>query len=280
MILILGSSGKVGRELLPLLIETGAAVRAAYRSRPPLIDGCELVQVDAVTGDGIDAALEGVTDLFLLMGHMANQTEVELGIVERAQAAGVGRIVKLSCLDAPSMAYSFARIHRPVEEAIEQSGLAYTFLRPENFMQNFLTDYADMVRGGTLYLPCGDARTCPIDARDIARVGAAVLGTREHDGKGYDLTGPEALTFSSICETLGEAIGKTLAFETIPEAAFAEAMKAEGVSAEDIEIFLDLYRYIDAGQTSRATDWVERITAQSATTFAEFATAHKSVWMA
>jgi len=279
MILVLGASGTVGRHLLPLLVDTGAPVRAAYRRRMPSIEGCELVQVDATTGDGIDAALEGVSDLFLLMGHMANQTQVELGIVERAQAAGVKRIVKLSCLDAPSMAYSFARIHRPVEVAIEESGLAYTFLRPENFMQNFLMDYADMVRGGTLYLPCRDAHTCPIDARDIARVAAAVLGTREHDGKGYDLTGPEALSYSETCEILGKVIGKPVAFETIPEAAFSEALHAEGISAEDIEIFLDLYRFIDAANTEQPTDWVERITGEPAIPFTRFAEDHRSLWL-
>jgi uncharacterized protein YbjT (DUF2867 family) len=84
--------------------------------------------------------------VFLLTGELADQTAGELRVVEAARRAGVRRLVKLSVLGAESEAFSFARIHRPVERAIEGSGIPYTFLRPNSFMQNFVNYYGDTIR--------------------------------------------------------------------------------------------------------------------------------------
>src|SRR5262245_55745653 len=197
MILVTGSSGTIGSEVLNELTAAGQAVRAGYRTRPPTTPGVQAVRIDLATGEGLDAAVDGADAVFLLVGEMADQTAGELRVVEAAKRGGVKRLVKLSVLGAETEAYSFARIHRPVERAVEASGIPYTLLRPVSFMQNFVTYEGDTIRKeGAFYLPCGEARQSLVDARDIARVAARVLTGAGHEGKAYDLCGPEPLTYA------------------------------------------------------------------------------------
>src|SRR5262249_16009578 len=138
------------------LLVAGAPVRAAYHTRPPKTSGVQGMRVDFTTGEGIDEALEGVHAVFLLMGGMHDQTAAEIRDVVAARRAGVKRLVKQSVFGAETEAYSFARIHRPAERAVEASGISYTFLSPVSFMQSFLTYYGDTMRQeNAFYLPRG-----------------------------------------------------------------------------------------------------------------------------
>lgn len=121
-ILVMGASGTIGGPLVAALVADGQNVRAAHRTRPVDVAGVVSVRIDAVTGEGLDDALGGVASLFLLVGDMPDQTNAELRVLEAARRAGVTHIVKLSTWGAQSEAFSIARIHRPVELAIERSG--------------------------------------------------------------------------------------------------------------------------------------------------------------
>jgi uncharacterized protein YbjT (DUF2867 family) len=123
MIFVTGSGGAVGRELLKELTAMGVRVRAGYHTHPPSLPQVEGVRVDVTSGDGLDTTLVGVESVFLLTGDLADQTGGELRVVEAARRAGVRRLVKLSVLGSESEAFSFAKIHRPVERAIEGSGI-------------------------------------------------------------------------------------------------------------------------------------------------------------
>jgi uncharacterized protein YbjT (DUF2867 family) len=272
MILVFGSSGTVGREVVKALSEAGEKVRAAYRSRPPSSPGVEGARVDLTTGEGLRSALSGARAVFLLTGEIEDQTAAEMRGVEAAREAGVERIVKLSVWGAEGEDYSFARIHRPVEREIEGSGIPWTHLRPQGFMQNFLTYYAEPIRtAGTLRLPCGEARVADIDARDIARVAALALSSNGHEGKAYDLTGPEALTFSEQTALLSEAAGKKITYVSISDGEFRQAALNSGMPEGYVEAMLELYRYYREGRAARVTDTVREVTGRDPISFAEFA---------
>src|SRR5262245_41057282 len=203
MILVTGSGGTVGKELVKELRHAGAPVRAGYHTRPPAAPGVQGVRIDLATGEGLDAAVAGAEAVFLLVGEVDDQTAAEIRVVEAARRARVKRLVKLSVFGAETEEYSFARIHRPVERAVEASGISYTLLRPVSFMQNFVNYHGDTIRrANAIYLPCGDAREGHVDARDIARAAARALTGDGHEGKAYVLTGPELLSYTEAAAKL------------------------------------------------------------------------------
>jgi uncharacterized protein YbjT (DUF2867 family) len=181
MILVTGASGTVGSEVVRALGERGARVRAGYRSRPQKLPaGFESVALDYEQPETIRPALAGVETVFLL----SNTVEREKQVVDEIKRAGVKRIVKLSAFGAAEEAHSFARGHRAVERHIEASGLAWTFLRPNGFMQNVVNYMAETIRSqSAIYSSAANGAISHIDARDIGTVGARVLTESGHEKK-------------------------------------------------------------------------------------------------
>src|ERR1043165_7551354 len=140
MILIFGSHGTVGSEVVRQLEAAGAEFRRADRKAPDFT---------------------GVDKVFLLS---PSDTQSELAIVEAAKAAGVKHIVKHSVWGAEGDDFSFAKVHRPVEKAIEASGTGWTFLRPNGFMQNMANYSGEIIRSqNAFYGGIGDARISTVD---------------------------------------------------------------------------------------------------------------------
>lgn len=281
MILVTGSGGTVGSEVVKELTKRGAPVRAAYRSRPPTTPGVQAARVDLTTGEGLDAAVRDVTAVFLLVGEVEDQVAAETRVVEAAQRAGARRIVKLSVLGAETDSYSFAHIHRAVERFIEASGIAYTFLRPGSFMQNFATYYRDMiVNQDAIYLPLGDAREAHVDARDIARVAAAALTRDGHAGKAYDLLGPAPLGYDEAAAKISAVAGRTIRYVPIADDDYRKTMTGAGVPGPYLDQMLELFRYIRAGKFPKSATAIKNVTGRDPIAFDQFARDYADAWRA
>ena len=213
------------------------------------------------------AAFQGCDTLFLLGPNALNQTELELNAVEAAKAAGVRHIVKQSVMGAAEEAYSLANIHRPVEKAIEGSGLAWTFLRPNSFMQNTVTFMAQTIRAeGAFYSASGQARISHVDVRDIAAVAVTALTAPGHEGRIYTLSGPEALTYDDMADELSKGLGRDIRHISLPPADLKAGMLAEGMPEAIADRMLDLERYFREDRASGITDDVRQVTGRAAET--------------
>ncbi len=216
MILVMGSTGNVGSKLITELLARKAPVRAFAR-KPEDVERLNAQGIDAVRGDIADrervrSALQGVTRLYILTPSSPQLVEVESMLVDEAKKAGVQHIVKHSVLGADVNAICpFTSIHAQAEDVIKASGVPYTFLRLNSFMQNFVTSHArSIVAQATFYEPLADAQVSHVDTRDIAIAAANVLTEAGHAGRAYDITGPEAHTDIQIAEMLTTLLGKQI----------------------------------------------------------------------
>ncbi len=288
MILIVGATGNTGRETVPRLLERGMAVRALTRDPEraralPGFGGAEIVAGDPAQPETLGPAMQGVTKVFLIPPSGPGSDLSEQNVIEAARQAGVRHIVKLSALCADPSAPSMALSHNfRAEEILKASGVPYTILRPSSFMQNFSSFYSPSIRSqGALYHSLGEARMAIIDVRDIAEVAIKVLTAEGHEGKTYDLTGPEALTYAEAVEKLGTAIGRPLRYIDLPAAAYEQALISFGIPAFIAAEVLNIYGRgpYREGKAASVSSSVADLLGRPARTFSEFARDHAAYFL-
>jgi uncharacterized protein YbjT (DUF2867 family) len=271
-VLVTGASGAVGRELTAMLHNAGAIVRAAVHRRDGVAPEKDLdvdrVVVDFDAPDTLVAALQDVEVLYLLTPQVPEMVAQVRAAVTAARTCGVRRIVRQSLCHADTGRDTLSRWHREAESLIAASGLAYTFLRPNSFMQNFVTIYSPSIRGDDRFrLPLGNAAMSSVDARDVAAAATAVL-IDEVDDDIYTLTGPEALTGADMADALAGVTGRPIAYLDEPEDAGRPPgdgpQRAVGAALRE---FGDEMR---AGRLATVTGDVERLTGRPAIRFAQF----------
>jgi uncharacterized protein YbjT (DUF2867 family) len=285
MICVTGAGGTVGSEVVRQLSEANADFRAAYFSKNK-VDAARAKGIDAVLIDYNDPetmqkAFEGCDKLFLLGPNMPNQAELEINAVHAAKAAGVKQIVKLSAIGADAEDFDFGTIHREVEKAIEASGLKWTFLRPNSFMQNTVTFMSELIKArSAFYTAAENARIGHVDVRDIAAVAVKALTEPGHEGKAYALNGPEALSYDDVAAELSKALGRDISHVSIPPADLKSAMLADGMPEILADRLMDLERYYREGKADRNTSDLKQVTGRDPRTFADYAreTAATGVW--
>lgn len=275
MILITGANSPVGQEVARQLLDAGERCRLFLRnpaSLPAGLEGkAEVLSGDFTRPDSIKRALEGVSRLYLTSFDHPATVQGQGNAIDAAKAAGVEHVVRLSAPAAdPDSPINFAQWHGRCERLLEGSGLSYTHLRPNWYMQNFLYYAA----GGVIRLPVGAARVSFIDARDIAAVAVAALSRPGHAGKTYALTGPQALTHAEVAAELAAATGRAFRFEDVALSDFVREMKDRGEPDWWIAANVDLFGRIVTGENAGVTDEVERVTGRPAIAFAEFARDH------
>ncbi len=273
MILITGASGHVGSEVLRQALKTRLNVRAAYVSalkakQAPA--GVEAALMDYTNQASIRAALVSIDKVFLVGPPAPNLAELEAGFVEEAKKSGVQHIVKLSALGGRGAI--FPSLHRESEENIEASGIPYTFLRPNGFMQNFVNYNSGTISTqGAFYAAQGHGAVSHIDIRDIAAVAVKVLGSSDHESNAYSLTGPEALTNIQVAEKLSRALGRTIRYVDVAPDDFKENLLAAGMPEWSADALVDLHRFYREGGATLVDPTVQQFTGRKAISFDQFA---------
>jgi uncharacterized protein YbjT (DUF2867 family) len=275
MICVTGAGGTVGGEVMEQLKEKRAPFRAAFHSKEKAdaarVRGIESVVIDYARPETLEEAFRGCDRLFLIGPSVPNQTGFELNAVQAAKAAGVRHVVKLSVLKANEESYDFANIHRPVEKAIETSGMKWTFLRSNSFMQNVVNYMGNTIRAdGTFYSATGTAKISHVDVRDIAATAVQALIQPGHEGKSYNVTGPEALTYDEMARELSKSLGRSIRHISISPADLEKGMLAEGMPREVVRWLIDLERFYRENKASCISHDIERVTGREPRRFAEY----------
>ncbi len=264
MILVLGSTGTTGGEVARRLIAAGRQPRLLVRSpvkARAFQDDAELVEGDLDRPETVEAAMKGVEAMYLVSSGVRGRTQ-EIEAIDVAKRAGVRHVVKLSVIGADAPFFTIARWHAEVENHLKGSGLAWTMLRPGNFMTNALM-WADPIRsGGAFHQPTGDGRWAAIDPADIGAVAARALSSPGHEGKAYAMTGPEALSAAQYAQKISAAIGKPVAFVDVPPEAAHDQILKSGMPTEYVDALLDLFATMKAGKLDFVADGVERATGE------------------
>jgi len=283
MILVTGPTGNNGSAIVRELLARGATVRGMVRdldkARREVPQGVDLVKGDLDKPETLSAALSGVEKVMLLSSADARLTNRETRLVEAAKAAGVERIAKFSVIGAgDAEPVGFGRWHGPVEAAIRASGLSWTFLRPNVFMDNLLWFAAPIKEDGTFRLPLADAAVAVVDTRDIAAMAARVLTEDGHDGKAYTITGPRALTYGEMAGTLSRATGRSVEYVAISLEEHRARLVAAGMpeAYADAEVSLD--GALARGFGSAPSDAVPTVLGRPARDFESFAADHRAAF--
>jgi uncharacterized protein YbjT (DUF2867 family) len=274
MILVTGASGSVGKAVLAEVARSGAPHRAMYRSKQEAAKapaGTETVIADFSDKASLAAALRGVDSVYLVCSPIPDLVQLEGNVIEASQAAGVRRVVLNSALGAGDYGKSFPSWHRKVEDKLKATKLAYCILRPNSFMQNVLTYYAPSIRAqGAFYGAMGNARTTYLDVRDIAVVAAKVLRGGEHDGKTYELNGPEALTYPEVAQKISQHAGIAAKYVDIPVDAQRKAMLDQGMPDWQVTALLDLQEYYTGGKGGTVDGVLQRLLGRPSITMDKF----------
>jgi len=271
MIYVSGAPGNVGTELVRLLSSRGEEVRAlinhAGAAEHLAWAGVETVPDDLAEPESFAHTVKGADKVFINSSRRA--ISLEKNLIDAAAQAGVRLLVNLSWLGAAQDSFSqtLGQAHAEVEQHLEDCGVPYTILRASAFMQNYLGQIRvhDRIFGST-----ASGKASLVDARDVAAVAASVLTEEGHEGRLYDVTGPQALSNPQIAAIIARVTGRQVHYVDLNPDLLAESYVRGGLPewlAFDL-VTTDAYRA--AGHLAEVTDVVEKVGKKKPTTFEAF----------
>jgi len=307
MLAVTGATGEIGSRVAARLAKLGFKQRLIVRDseRAPHLPGAEVVEVISY-GDAVamGRALAGVETLFLvsaqdLMGVIRRSFENRVPVpsydrvqqhvaaVAAAAAAGVQRIVYLSFLNAASDAtFILARDHFHTEEYIRSARVPFTFLRQSLYMDKVPLHVSidGIIRG-----PAGEGRVAWVTRDDIADVVVAVLTESGHEGRTYDITGPEALTLAETAKQLSFVTGRKISYQAqTPHEVRAlrnssrldeweanrRSLTGSGITDYELEVWISHYLQMATGEAATVSDTVPRLTGHPAQALLDYLDKH------
>jgi uncharacterized protein YbjT (DUF2867 family) len=275
MILVTGATSKVGSELVRLLRRRGASVRAlVHTARDIDWPGVDVASADLTDPQTLDDALEGVESIYLISPPAPRERhlQMERNLIDAAARAGVRRVVKQSVLDAdPERPVGIMRSHHACEQYLRASGHPFTILRPNSFMQDLLL-FARSIRTERAFrAPAEGVELSMIDARDVAATAVVVLSRAGHEGKTYELTGPQALGFEQVADVLSRVLGESVSYIPVSYEDARASLRAMGTPEFVVEEAIAHFDFWRTGAGARVTGTVGKLTGREPHSLADFA---------
>jgi uncharacterized protein YbjT (DUF2867 family) len=252
MILVTGAAGKTGQAVIKALVARRQPVRALVRRDEQTQIVKSSGAKEAIVGDMRDATtLAGVTKGVRAVYHICpnvNPDEIQIGktAIAAAYEAGVEQFVFHSVMHPQTEAMTHHWNKLRVEEALFESGLAYTILQPASYMQNVLGGWKAIVELGVYTVPYAvEARMSMVDLQDVAEAAAIVLTEPYHLGATYELAGPEVLTQTQVAEVLSTYLKRVVRAEQTTIEEWTRQAQASGVGQYQIEMLVRMFNYYD-----------------------------------
>ena len=279
-ILVMGATGQVGGAVVSELvkdanIEVVAAARDVDKAGQL---GVPVVHLNLDKIETLAPALDGVDSVFMATGYTVDMLRQSKDLVNAAKRAGVKHIVHLGACGDDDTRVAHYGWHQFIERYIEWSGIRFTHLRPEIFMQNLLGYGGESyVKGGGIKHYVGAARLSWVDCEDVAAVAAAcLLDPSTHAGRTHRL-GYEAKTYYELAEAFTNALEQPFSYEPQPPADFLRNVLAAGAEPAYMKCVFDSYTDLTNGKDIRADEIFDNfhaITGRQPKTIAQFVMKH------
>ncbi|WP_233226062.1 SDR family oxidoreductase [Amycolatopsis sp. CA-126428] len=274
--ILITTAGKVGAEAARLLADRGERVRVLVRDLEKAAalarSGVEVVAGDLGVPATVDAAMRGVSSVVLVSPAVPAQ---ELNVVASAVRAGVRHVVKVTSKASADSPIARRRGQAEIENGLIASGLGYTLLRNNAYMQNFFMSAPSIAGESSFGSAAGDGRLGMIDTRDVAAVAAEIaLAPASHAGKTYWPTGPESLSFADAAVVLSKVLGRPIAFEPLTIEEQTQAMIDAGLPADLAAMNAQAVGLFAEGDCDYVTEDVPSILGRPARDFEQFVTDH------
>ena len=239
-VLITAAGGKVGQHVVAQLAQKKVPARAGVHSQTRASalreSGIETAVLDFESSESLAAAFKGIDTLFLVTPGSPDQGRYEENLLAEAKRVGVKRVVKLSGKIADHHTVGFSQWNRDGERRVKESGISYTILRGNYFMQNLFGN-AERIKQGAFTNGPANKRIALIDARDIAAVAVAALTEQGHTGKTYDVNGPELLDGPAQAAVISRVLGRPVGYLDVSGDEFIRQLKSFGLPAWMVEAF-------------------------------------------
>jgi uncharacterized protein YbjT (DUF2867 family) len=278
-ILVTGAAGRIGSETVSALLSKGISVKAASRQMQKLASrpGLQPVFMDYADAPSIAAAIKGTDGALLVVPPLDFEAAAKAEAFLRVAAAQPGyHVVFISAFGVDQADGAPLRV---VEKMIMASGVHYTILRPNFFMENFLfgSIAQSILKSGAIVLAADQGRTSFIAASDIGAVAAESFSKKLYDREA-NLTGPDALDHHEVARLISQASGKTVTYTALPEEGLNQGMRSAGVPEPVIQYLGLLYAPVRAGYMAAISDDVRQITGRVPMSFSTFAKQHADAW--
>ncbi len=274
-ILVSGATGTIGSLLIEQLqakdADFIALARSEEKARALNEKGIRTVIGDFADPASMRSALQGVEKFFMLSVTSPEIPKLQGAATDAAVSAGVRHIVKISARGAShDSSIGIQRFHAGAEDHVRNSGIPFTFLQPEAFMQNLIFDRETIRDQGALYSQTGEGRVAMIDARDIAAAAAECLLHPGHEGNTYVLTGPEAISYRHIAEVLTGRLGRTIRYIPVTSVQSRSSMLEAGMPGWLVEDLVAVAAQHAQGLASEVSPDLERVTGSKGFTIQDF----------
>ena len=275
MILLTGATGKTGSATAKALNEKGITFRALIRNEEKRGDieslGGEVVIGSIENKEAVDQSMVDVETALILLPNSENQLSLEKQLVDSAKQAGAKRVVKMSSIEAtPDATSPIPKLHLESEEYIKQSGLSWTMIKPNFYMQNLLASAGTIKDQGKIFLPMGEGKTGMIDTTDVGKVLAKVLSEDGHESMNHEITGPEILSFNEVAEIFSKGLDKQVDYVDVPLAAYKETLGQFLTNQWHLDAVIDLFKGIADGGIEEKTDNYSELMCESPKSLSEF----------
>jgi NAD(P)H dehydrogenase (quinone) len=287
-LLIIGAAGNNGSATIDALARKHqdaftirAGVRSEERARALLekFPGIETVILDLDQPATLTSAFKGVDKLFLILGNVENREAQARNAIDAAVAAGsVKHVLFYSVVGAEYEAILFARQFRAGEKYLEASGLKWTHLRTIFFQEN-LVGWADGIKQGAFYFGIRDGRFAPLNVGDIGEIAANIVSGSGHEGKAYNITGPELLSGAEFARVFADVTGKPVQYVSPDEATTLGSLLGSGWPEWQAKGMLELFDVFASNQAAVVSPDGERLLGRPLTGLRTYVEANKAAFI-